>query len=929
MKQSEAPIPVRPEIHALKFTLCRRAWGRHIPRVVPPSGPVAAWIRILPRVGLLASLLLRVGAAPGTASDTASGQTATLHSAPDRIELIGADDTSGMVAWSVVTDGPTRDRSGEVRLVSSNPRVFTIGPDRMVQPVGDGAAELWVVDETAHATNRVPVTVHHATLRTPPDFRGEIEPLLTRLGCNQGSCHGKQAGQNGFRLSLRGYAPELDHFWITQELGGRRLNPAVPDESLLVTKPLGRVPHEGLVRFAEGSRPHRTFVDWIAARAPGPADGAASGATDIELLPGVRSWAAGDTQQLLVRARWPDGRIRDVTWLAQFFSNDPVTATVTAAGRVTALRPGETAVRAHFQGLVATVRITVPYAATLEDWRFAKRQNGVDDAVFAKLRQLHLPPSPRCDDITFLRRAMLDTLGVLPTPEEVREFAEDRTPDKREKLVETLLGRPEFADYWTLQLADLFQNRKERDHDVRGTKGVRAFHAWLHDQVAANTPWDQLVRRVLTARGDAQSNPETGYYITLVGEKNPVESEATDAVAQAFLGTRIGCARCHNHPLERYTQDDFYHFAAFFSRLHLDRKDPGLGTTELVAFSKEHWEKTRHLDELRVRLGAAEGVVLAGDATDPPKAGRELEERRHEYAQSKRELQEADHRAPQAWQPRLRRNLDAQALDRRALTWSDGEDPRERLAAWVTSTNNASFRGALVNRLWRHFLGVGMVEPVDDLRASNPPSNPELMDWLGRELIGHGHDWKHVVRLILNSRTYQLSSATLKGNENDRRFHSHYYARRLPAEVLADAIVQATDVPDRFEGYPVGLRSVQLPEPQVKSYFLGLFGRSERVTACACERSGEVTLPQLLNLQNGAEVSRKIGESEGRLRHLIQRQRSPDEILNELYLATLSRPPTAVERAAVLRTIGDAPALDAFSDVFWALLNTREFAFNH
>jgi hypothetical protein len=866
----------------------------------------------------------------------------SLQTAPARLEFHGAQDVAGVVAWQTQGALPARDVTDRVRLVSSDTRILQVGTDRRLRPVGDGTAELWVVDAELGQTNRLPVVVQGAAAAEVPDFRREIEPLLTRLGCNQGACHGKLAGQNGFRLSLRGYAPELDHTWITQELAGRRINPASPDDSLLVTKPLGVVPHEGLVRFAEGSRYHRTLTDWIAARAPGPGEGAGATATAVEVFPGRRIWAKGSTQQLLVQARWADGRVRDVTWLAQFFSNDEVIATVTPEGLVEAKRSGETVIRAHFQGLVSTVRVSVPYPgpATVagsigapwenEPWRFGKAQNAVDEAVFAKLRALNLSPSPRCDDATFLRRAMLDTLGMLPTVDEVQAFLADRSPDKRTRVVDQMLERPEFADYWTLQLADLFQNRKERDHDVRGTKGVRSFHAWLHDQVAANTPWDVLVRRVLSARGSVQEAPEGGYYVTLVGEKTPVESEVTDSVAQAFLGTRIGCARCHNHPLERYTQDDFYQFAAFFSRLHLDRKDPGVGATELVGFSKDQWERARRLKELGGKLDQAQSAALvAGEAPAKEAARRELEQRRQEYARVKREQSDSERRPPAAWQPRLRKDLPAQALDREPLVWNEGEDPRAKLADWVTSTNNLAFRGALVNRLWRHFLGVGLVEPVDDLRASNPPSNQELWDLLGRELVSHGHDWKHVMRLILNSRTYQLSAASTRLNEADRRFYSHYYARRLPAEVLADAISVATDVPDRFEGYPVGVRSVQLPEPQVKSYFLGLFGRSERVTACACERNGEVTLPQLLHLQNGAEIGRKLDDSEGRLHRLVKRGRTPDQIVTELYLATLSRPPTPTERAAVLRALEGAKPEAALTDLLWALLNTKEFAFNH
>ena len=851
----------------------------------------------------------------------------TLQVLPTTIELRGADDTHGLL---VSLDGPdhSEDVTRQTQFISTDAKVLTVESNGVVHPVGDGVAAVLTV--IAGQTNRVAVTVRDARTQFTPSFRQDVEPLLTRAGCNMGACHGKLAGQNGFKLSLRGYAPELDFGWLTDDIGARRINPAVPEESLLVTKPLGIIPHEGKVRFAEGSRYHRTLVEWIAARAPGPqAADAEADAARLEILPGDRTLRPGDRQQLLVRAHWPDGHTRDVTWLAQFFSNDETTVTVTPDGVAKAIRPGATSVRAHFQGQVEVVRITIPATNVIEDWKFTRGQNAVDEPVFARLKALRIPPSPRCDDATFLRRAMLDTLGTLPTSDEVREFLGNPAKDKRTKLVEALLERPEFADYWTLQLADLFQNRKERDHDVRGAKNVRAFHTWLHDQVAANRPWDALVHDVLTASGDSVSTPQIGYYTYLVGEKNPTESEVTDAVAQAFLGTRIGCARCHNHPLEKYTQDDFYHFAAFFDHLTLDRKEPLNGATTLFAVSREERDRQQRLEESEKKLKDAEAKLLQSEAKDTEAATKEFADRKREFADRKRELTEAHARQPHAWQPRTHRDVEARALDRQAVDFSGGADPRTVLAGWITSTNNAYFSGAMVNRLWKHFLGTGLVEPVDDLRASNPPSNPELWALLKREFVAGGYDLRHVMRLILNSRTYQLSSGTLPGNETETRFYSHYYARRLPAEVMADAVSAATGVPDRFEGFPLGLRAVQLPEPTTTSYFLSLFGRSERVTACACERSGAVTLPQLLHLQNGEEMTKKVRSRDGRLSELLKHDPATSEVIEELYLTALNRRPTAAETKRLLTALGEAKPAEALPDLFWALLNTKEFAFNH
>ncbi len=865
--------------------------------------------------------------APAASAADQTGFQGAPQIIPAAIALEGTADRHGALIQA--PDGT--DISRKARLWSSNPNIFVVDTNRLCAPVGDGRAELLV--EWEGVTNSIQVTVARGRDKPVPSFRRDIEPILTRQGCNMGACHGKLAGQNGFKLSLRGYAPEMDYRWLTTDVTGRRVNPAFPDESLLIQKPLGTVPHEGGVRFAPGTRYHQALADWVAARAPYTPPGVNPDQEPeplrIELLPGDRIARPGDTRQLLARAAWSDGRVTDVTWVTQFFSNNESTATVSRDGLVKVQRAGEATIRAHFLGLVATVQITAPQTNAIEEWRFARRQNGVDDAVFAKLAALRIPPSPSTDDLTFFRRAMLDTLGTLPTPEEVRAFAADSDPKKRERLVDSLFQRPEFVDYWALQLADLLQNRKERDHDVRGSKNVRAFHAWIRHEVEVNRPWNELVREILTATGDSVSHPEIGYYIYLVGEKQSTESEVTDSVAQAFLGTRIGCARCHNHPLEKYTQDDFYHFAAFFNRVSMDRKDPGEGLTELSVESRDERDRGRQLTEARATVAEAQSKLLTAEGSATNEARRTYSDRQREVAERKRELDEARSRLPVAYQPRTHREVEARALDRAKVDWQTGDDPRTRLADWITSTNNPYFAQAIVNRLWKHFLGTGLVEPVDDLRASNPPSNPALMDLLARELVSSGYDLRAVMRLILNSGVYQLSSSTLPGNETETRFYSHYYARRLPSEVIADAVSAATGVPDKFDGFPVGIKAVQLPEPSVSSYFLTLFGRSERVTACACERNGEVTLPQLLNLQNGGEIQRKLESSENRLHAITTRKLGPVGAVEDLYLATFNRPPTEAETAKCLSILGSEKPEKGLPDLFWALLNSKEFSFNH
>jgi hypothetical protein len=844
---------------------------------------------------------------------------------PTQLSLNGTDDQHGVLVSAEMSDGSIQDVTSQATFRVSSARVFAVETNRVCRAVNDGTAELQI--SFGNRSARVLVTVTNASLKSVPSFRQDVLPILTRGGCNAGACHGKLAGQNGFKLSLRGYAPEWDIDWLTKEIHSRRIDYAFPDESLVIQKALARVPHEGGQRFAEESRYHRVLRDWILARAPGP-DTNETDAVRIEILPGSRTLKPGDMQQLLVRAFYNDGRARDVTWLAQFFSNDPTTASVTQDGNVKALRAGEATVRAHFQGQVEVISLTIPYTNRVGDM-FARRSNVVDDHVMNKLKALRIPPSALSDDATFARRAFVDAIGTLPTADEMRAFVADRSKDKRAKLVDTLLARPEFVDYWTLQLGDLLQNRKERDHDVRGAKGVRAFHSWVREQVEVNRPWNELARDVLTATGDSVSKPQVGYYVTLIGEKRAEESEVTDGVAQAFLGTRIGCAKCHNHPLEKFTQDDYYHFAAFFSRVSLKRVDPMNGATALLAKTKDEVEQEKRIADYDKQLGELEPKLAS-------LTGKELEDAQKKVAETKKKLDDATkqlakmrvEKKPGALQPRTKKMMMPQPLDRTPIESKPGEDLRDELAKWITDPQNKNFSGAMVNRLWKHFMGVGLVEPVDDLRASNPATNRELWDALNREFVSHGYDLKHVMRLILNSRTYQLSAETSPGNVTDQKFYSHFYARRLPAEVMSDAVSQATDVPDQFTGYPVGMRAIQLPEPGVASYFLTLFGRSDRVTVCACERNGEVTLPQVLHLQNG-DVLTKIKAEDGRLAALLK-NKNDDGVIDELFLTCFARLPRAHERPAVKSTLAsNDPRDEIFCDLFWALLNSKEFAFNH
>ena len=854
-----------------------------------------------------------------------AGESLTI--VPQSIELSGDAPQHGLLVTYVDETGHAIDVTPKCRFTSSESGVVTCS-SAVCQAVADGRAD--VTAEFNGLTARVAVSVKDAAAAVKPSFRQDIVPILTKTGCNMGSCHGKLAGQNGFKLSLRGYAPEWDYESLTGDLGSRRIDFAQPQASLLLRKPTGQTPHEGGRRFAEDSRAFKVLLEWVKARAPGPDKTEADAAT-LEVLPDSRIVQIGDAQQLLVRAHWPDGRVRDVTWLCQFFSNDASIVSVNENGLVKSLRHGETFVRVHFQGQVSVVQFTAPYDAVVDPSLFTAGNNVIDRCAMPKLAALHIPPAELCDDATFIRRAYLDTIGALATPAEVRDFLADTSADKRSRLIDALLERPEYVDYWTLQLGDLLQNRRERDHDARGSKGTRSMHEWIRQQVAKNRPWNLLTRDVLTASGDAVTHPEIGYFIVLMGEhQNVGESDVTDSVAQAFLGTRIGCARCHNHPLEKYTQDDYYHFAAFFSRSSLKRPqgDKG-GVCELNAFSRDEMEARRRLADVQQKIEVAQDQLLSAKPDELLKSQKALDALLKREEEMESEAEQVAQRPPTVTQPRTGQPMMPQPLDRSAVQLPPGGDSRAALVDWMTNPKNDYFSGAMVNRLWKHFMGVGLVEPVDDLRSSNPPTNPALMQALREEFVSHGYDLKHVMRLILNSRMYQLSSDTCPANEIDHRCYSHYYARRLPAEVMSDAISAATGIPDQFPGYPVGLRAAQLPDPYVASYFLTTFGRSERVTACACERNDEVSLSQLLHLNNG-DVSSKITAPGGALAKILAASTDEPKTTEEVFLTFFGRLPNSGEREAVTRALTDgSPRDEVYRDLAWAMLNSKEFAFNH
>ncbi len=695
-------------------------------------------------------------------------------------------------------------------------------------------------------------------LAEPPPFATGILPILTKAGCNTGGCHGAATGQGGFRLSLLGYDPDEDYLRITREHAGRRIDPDRPEESLFLRKPARQLDHEGGRRLPADSEEYRIVRDWIARGAPrGPADLRVE-AIEVQpndlLLPGK-----GQTAPLRVTARLSNGQVQDVTRLALYTSNDDAVADVSKQGVITSAGPGLTSIMIRYSGQVSAARIAIPYSGP-RPTRFLGSDHFIDTHIGAELQRLHLEPSAPSSTATFLRRVSLDLIGRLPSPDEVRAFQQaGDSPERRRQWIDALLERPEWADYWTLQLADLLLLGGKGSNDT----AIRRYHAWLRDQVASHTPLNQLVRSLIIAQGNIREVGPANF-LTLANDPR----DLSEHVGRMFLGTRVACARCHTHPSDRWTQEDYHRFAAYFARVG------------------------RSGDVIQVRQ---RGEV------DHPKTGQPMEPK-----------------PLGASRPQSANSADNEpAADRRL-----------ELADWLTSGENPLFARSLVNRVWKHCFGRGLVEPVDDLRPTNPATHPALLDALARDFAAHRFDLHHLLRTITTSETYQLGSTATPSNRLDDRLFSHAYVRELPAPVFLDAVVQVTGVPHRFEGQPEDLHAVQLVGPQVPSVSLDVLGRCQREGPCDTPGQGGGGLARTLHLIQGATLQDKL--SGGIVDRLIATQASDAAIVAELYLSALTRPAEpeeTTEWTSLLGTAADRRA--AVQDLLWALLNSREFGFNH
>jgi hypothetical protein len=748
---------------------------------------------------------------------------------------------------------------------SENPRIAGVGADGIVTPVGDGTTTITATVEGRKA--KASVRVIDGTRHRPVTFERDVIPILTRAGCNAGACHGKARGQNGFALSLLSYDADFDYHAIVSEARGRRVFAAAPEFSLLLRKPSAQLPHGGGKRLEVGSAGYDVLHRWIVAGLPRTPK-ATPTLMSITVDPAERILAANSEQQLLVMAHFSDGSAEDVTHLATYQSNESAIAAVSPDGLIkTGPLPGEAAVMARFMEQFAVCNISIPLSGVVSADVYARlpRANFIDGHVWDKLQKLGITPSESAGDATFPRRAYLDAIGRLPTPAEVRAFLADTSTNKRTKLVDHLLSRPEYADYWANKWADLLRPNPYRV----GIKAVYNLDAWLRDAFRKNKPYDRFVRELLTAKGSTFRN---GAAVVFRDRREP--DEITTLVSQLFLGVRLDCARCHHHPFEVWGQDDFYSLAAYFARI--GRKGVGLSPP----------------------ISGGEEFFFAGNRGEV----------RH---------------------PVSGKVLTARPLGGKAAPIDEERDPREALAEWLTADENPYFARVLVNRVWADLMGRGLVEPVDDLRATNPPSNGPLLDALAAEFRKQRYDLKQLIRTIMTSHVYGLSSAANARNIADTRNYSRHYRQRLRAEVLLDAVSDITRVAETFAAAPPGTRAMGLWTVRTQSVFLDSFGRPDPNQDPPCERTSDTTVVQALHLMNAPNLHRKVTADTGRAALLAKSAKTPREIVEELYLLVYSRLPTTEERADCVNLFEDKGATrrQVTEDLLWALLNTPEFIF--
>jgi hypothetical protein len=775
------------------------------------------------------------------------------------------------IQFAVQQHDASHDLTREVTYESLTPNLVAIDASGLAKPVANGEGTIRIT----HGDEQVDVSIVVSGVdeATPASFRNDVIPILNRAGCTGGSCHAAQYGQGGFKLSLWGFEPEKDFNPIVRAELGRRVSLVSPDDSLILQKPTMAVAHGGGRRFAKDSYEYEVLRTWLRDGAPKPKKQAPE-VVDLTVTPATRVYQVGKGQQLRVVAKYSDGSTRDVTNRVMYESMGDAVASILPSGYVMAVGSGQAPIMIRFMGQAKVSIVIVPHSGSIDLTGF-EPHNFIDELVSERWQQLGLQPSELCTDEEFIRRAFLDAIGTLPKPARIHAFLDSDDPNKREALVDELLGLTEdpardiyvneWSAYWALKWGDLIRNNRNK----LGDGGMWALYNWTRASLRENKPVDQFVRELITAQGSVfQSGPANYYKVTTKPD------ELAEATAQNFLGIRLMCAKCHHHPFEVYSQADYYGLAAFFTRV-ATKSSPDFGALgqDTVVLVK----RTGSINHPRTRK-TMQPKPLRGDPIDP-EAHRDL---------------------------------------------------RRPMAEWLTSPDNRLFARNLANRFWGYFMGTGLVEPIDDVRATNPPSNPELLDGLANHLVEQRFDLRQLMRAILTSRTYQLSSRPRGNNGTDVRFYTHYNVKRLPAEVLLDAINFATTTQEKFSGIPAGTRAIELPDPNYTSYFLDTLGRPKRVITCECERTAQPNLAQVLHIANGEVLSRKVADASGRAAKLVTAGLPEDAMISELYLTTVSRIPSEAEIERCRQVIERAESRqEGAEDVLWALCNSREFLFNH
>lgn len=798
-----------------------------------------------------------------------------LEVQPTQVKLIGSDDAMQLVISAGLAGNKLQDLTGDVKYEIADAKVARVTTNGRVIPTGNGSTEVTIT--YGDKTLKVAIVSEKMDENLPINFGNQIVPIFTKLGCNSGGCHGKASGQNGFKLSLLGFDAEFDFDSLVKEARGRRLFPAAPDSSLLLLKATGGVPHAGGTRMENGSDEYKLVRRWIAAGSPfgQPTDPTV---TKITVFPEHRVMTRLNKQQFSVYAHYSNGTIEDITRRAQYESNDTEIAVVDELGTVrTQNMSGEAAIMARYQGMVNTFRATIPLGVQIPQYQFQPKTL-VDQYTQRKWQLLGITPSEICSDEEFIRRASLDITATLPLPERVKAFVADQDPNKRDKLIDELVETPEYSFYFANKWADILRV-KRRNIPQRAT-GTFGFHNWIREAIANDMPYDEFARSVIAASGDEVKNPPTVWYKELTQPEQFV-----DDVAQVFLGQRLACAQCHHHPYEKWSQDDYWSLAAFWGRL--GRKN----------------------------------IVQPGTNPNNNQQGNP----QFIYVKS----------SGSVTNKRTSKAADIKPLDGEPMAIAPETDPRHKLVDWMADAKNPFFGPAVVNRYWAHFFGRGIVDPLDDMRVTNPPTNPELLAALSEDLIKNKFSLKQLVKTICKSRTYQLSSVPNEFNKHDKQSYARYYPKRMSAEVLFDSVCQVTNNLTPFPGLPQDRhspkRAIMLPDESFQSYFLDVFGRPQRISACECERVNEANLAQALHLLNSNEVQQKLSAANGRADLLAKDMRPHAERIEELFMWAFSRKPTPKDLEMALAHIEkhpDAQKKVAYENILWALINTKEFSFN-